>query len=417
MNYTFVSIAKRHLLARKKQTVIAVLGVTFGIAMYILMSGFMTGVNKTLDETQFTASPHIRIYHEFETDRKSILEEEKTDDETIFKIHHQKPKKEELYLKNAAAILENLRKDPNVYGISAQVGSGVFYNYGPIQINGSLMGVNVMDEDRLFDLKKRLRSGKPENLLTVSNSILMGEGLAKKLNAEMGDMITITTPKGIVFNLKVVGIFKFGLGAIDNFKCYCSIQTVQNVLQKDKSYITEIYIKLKDLNKAPELAKLYEKKFGYTAEDWQTANAAFLSGNKLRGIMVYLISCTLLVVAGFGIYNIMSMTINDKIKDIAILKATGFSGRDIVGIFLTQAMIIGLMGALVGISLGFVLCLGVSRIPFDGGGVISIDHLPMNFAVKYYIIGVLFGTVTTAIAGFMPAKRASKIDPVAIFRG
>ena len=133
--------------------------------------------------------------------------------------------------------------------------------------------------------------------------------------------------------------------------------------------------------------------------------------------MVYLISGTLLVVAGFGIYNIMSMTINDKIKDIAILKATGFSGKDIVGIFLTQAMIIGMMGALVGISLGFVLCLAVSRIPFDGGGIISIDHLPMNFAVKYYVIGVIFGTVTTAIAGFMPARKASKIDPVAIFRG
>jgi lipoprotein-releasing system permease protein len=417
MNYTFLNIAQRHLLARKKQTVVAVLGVTFGIAMYILMSGFMTGVNKTLDETQFTASPHIRIYHEFKTNRKSILEEETPETETVYKIHHQKPKKEELYLKNASSILESLRKDPNLYGISAQVGSGVFYNYGPIQINGSLMGVNVMDEDRLFDLKKRLLYGKPENLLTVGNSILMGEGLAKKLSAEMGDVVTITTPKGVVFNLKVVGIFRFGLGAIDNFKCYCSIQTVQNVLQKDKSYITEIYIKVKDLEKAPALARLYEKKFGYTAEDWQTANAAFLSGNKLRGIMVYLISGTLLVVAGFGIYNIMSMTINDKIKDIAILKATGFSGKDIVGIFLTQAMIIGLMGALVGITLGFILCLGVSKIPFDGGGIISIDHLPMNFAIKYYIIGVLFGTITTAIAGFMPARKASKIDPVAIFRG
>ncbi len=416
MNYTFFHIAIRHLFARKKQSLVAVLGVTFGIAMYILMSGFMTGVNKILDETQFTASPHIRIYNEFNTDRQSILEEV-YGAETAVKIHHQKPKKEELYLKNAAAILESLRKDPNLYGISAQVGSGVFYNYGPLQINGSLMGVNVMDEDRLFDLKKKLKSGKPENLLTVSNSILMGEGLAKKLSAEMGDIITITTPKGIVFSLKVVGIFKFGLGALDNFKCYCSIQTVQNVLQKDKSYITEIYIKVKDLEKAPALADLYEKKFGYTAEDWQTANAAFLSGNKLRSVMVYLISGTLLVVAGFGIYNIMSMTINDKIKDIAILKATGFSSKDIVGVFMTQALIIGMMGALIGVSLGFVLCYMVSLLPFDGGGVISIDHLPMNFSVKYYIIGVLFGTITTAIAGFMPSRKASKIDPVAIFRG
>jgi lipoprotein-releasing system permease protein len=417
MNYTSFNIAKRHLLARKKQSAVAVLGVTFGIGMYILMSGFMTGVNKTLDETQFTASPHIRIYHEFESNRPSILEEFRTGETSSIQIHHQKPKKEELYLKNASVIIESLRKDPDILGMSAQVGSGVFYNYGPLQINGNLMGVDILDEDRLFDIRKKLKEGKPENLLTVSNSILMGEGLAKKLSAEMGDIITITTPKGVVFSLKVVGIFKFGLGAIDNFKSYCSIQTVQNVLQKDKSYITEIYIKLKDLDKAPALAALYKKKFGYTAEDWQTANAAFLSGNKLRSVMVYLISCTLLVVAGFGIYNIMSMTINDKMKDIAILKATGFSGNDIVSIFMTQALIIGMVGAFVGVTLGFFLCLAVSRIPFDGGGVISIDHLPMNFSIRYYIIGILFGTITTAIAGFMPSRKASKVDPVAIFRG
>ena len=95
--------------------------------------------------------------------------------------------------------------------------------------------------------------------------------------------------------------------------------------------------------------------------------------------MAYIVSATLLVVAGFGIYNIMSMTVNDKMKDIAILKATGFSGRDIVQIFLTQAVIIGFLGALLGVGLGFLFSWMISRVPFETpGDFFSIDRFPVN---------------------------------------
>jgi lipoprotein-releasing system permease protein len=133
--------------------------------------------------------------------------------------------------------------------------------------------------------------------------------------------------------------------------------------------------------------------------------------------MTYIVSMTMLLVAGFGIYNIMSMTVNNKIKDIAILKATGFSGRDIVRIFLWQAVIIGMLGALVGMLLGFIFSYLVSRAPFDGGEFLSIDHFPVNFDPIYYLVGVVFAFITTLFAGYTPAKKASKVDPVAILRG
>ncbi|HVX28665.1 MAG TPA: FtsX-like permease family protein, partial [Parafilimonas sp.] len=140
-------------------------------------------------------------------------------------------------------------------------------------------------------------------------------------------------------------------------------------------------------------------------------------GSTSRTALTYVVSFTLLVVAGFGIYNIMNMTIANKMKDIAILKAQGFAQRDIVTIFLSQSLIIGLIGALTGVMLGFGLSYALSRIPFPANDEISWKYYPVLFKWTYYAFGVLFGILTTFVAGFMPSLKASRIDPVVILRG
>jgi len=137
----------------------------------------------------------------------------------------------------------------------------------------------------------------------------------------------------------------------------------------------------------------------------------------VRNIMTYVVSITLLIVAGFGIYNIISMNVHNKIKDIAILKATGFSGKDVVRIFMMQAVIIGFVGAFTGIVIGFLLSLAISTIPFTGGEFASIDHFPVKFSAAFYIFAIVFGIVTTLIAAYLPSKKASRVDPVVILRG
>ena len=157
--------------------------------------------------------------------------------------------------------------------------------------------------------------------------------------------------------------------------------------------------------------------YGYYTEDWATANTAILAGEKIRNMLTYVVSITLLVVAGFGIYNIMNMTVINKIKDIAILKATGFEGRDIIAIFLLQAAFIGFTGGLLGLGIGFGISYLLSITPFDAGDFLSIKTFPVIFSAKYYIMGLLFGVVTTILAGYFPSRKASQVDPVAILRG
>jgi lipoprotein-releasing system permease protein len=200
-------------------------------------------------------------------------------------------------------------------------------------------------------------------------------------------------------------------------RSYTSISTVQKVLQVDKKYITDIHVKLKDYLQAREIAPELQRVYGYDAVDWETTNATLLVGETIRNILTYSVSITLLVVAGFGIYNIMNMTIYNKMRDIAILKATGFAGHDVLSVFMIESLVIGFLGSSLGLAIGFGISYAIAQVPFDTGGVIAMDHLPVNFKPVSYLTGIVFGMVTTGIAGYLPAKKAAGIDPIEIIRG
>jgi lipoprotein-releasing system permease protein len=410
-----LDIAKTHLISKPKQTIVAMLGVTFGIGMFIAMVSLMTGLNNFTEELTMTSSPDIHIYHDVTQERSTLLD--KINEKGINKVHHQKPKIETAKLRNAMQIASLIRQDSRVLGVAPTLSSQVFYNYGPVQLNGTISGVDIIEENKLFDIRSKMKSGKIEDLKANNDGLIMGTGLARKLNVRMGDRVVISTPQGYTMTLKIVGTFQMGIGTVDNVRSYANISTVQTILQQDRSYITDINVKLKDLNQAKSIAPDFEKTFGYKAEDWQTANATFLTGSIIRNILTYSVSFTLLVVAGFGIYNILNMTIYNKMKDIAILKAMGFAGGDVKLIFMIQSLIIGFVGSLLGICIGYGLSYLISQAPFNGGDFISLDHFPVNFDPKYYIIGVVFGVTTTALAGYMPSRKASKIDPIEILRG
>jgi lipoprotein-releasing system permease protein len=408
-------IAWTHLTAKPKQTLIAMLGVTFGIGMFIALVSLMTGLNQFTEDVTMTSSPDIHIYHDITRERNTILEE--INPIGINLVHHQKPKAEGNKLRNALQIVEVIRNDPRISGVAPTLSSQVFYNFGPVQLNGYILGVDILEEDKLFDIRSRLKSGRLEDLKSNPDGILVGTGLARKLNADTGDRVVITTPQGYTMTLKIIGTFQMGIGAVDNVRAYANISTVQTILQKDKTYITDINIKVHNRQLAKIIAPDFQHMFGYKAEDWETANATFLTGVTIRNIITWSVSVTLLIVAGFGIYNILTMTIYNKMKDIAILKAMGFSGKDVRSIFMIQSVVIGLAGGVMGLIIGLGLSWLISKAPFNGGDIVSLEHFPVNFDPMYYLIGIVFGVLTTAFAGYMPSRKAARVDPIEIIRG
>ncbi|MFN8311092.1 MAG: FtsX-like permease family protein [Chitinophagales bacterium] len=413
-----IGIAKTHLLAKKRQTLVAMLGVTFGIGMYLLMISFMSGFNEYLEDTLLSSTPDIHIYNDIKTDfSKSILDEMGDSARTMNVIYHPKPKDIQPNIKNAKAIIANIMEHDDIAAVSPQLSTQVFYNSGPVQINGSLNGVNILEEDKLTGLSAKMKTGAIDNLLKTDNGILLGQGLANKLNVHLGDLVQLATPKGTAMRFRVVGTFQFGIGSLDNIRSYVSLTNVQQLMGKENQYITDLAIKLKKFNKAKLLAAEFGKSYGYKSEDWETANASAMVSITIRNVMTVVVSFTLLVVAGFGIYNIMNMTIQNKLKDIAILKAQGFSANDILQIFLFQSVTIGVLGATLGLGLGALMSYGVYNLPFPKNEFISITHFPVTFHLRHYVFGIVFGILTTFFAGLFPSLKAGKIDPVAILRG
>lgn len=411
-----LGIAITHLVTKKKQTIVAMLGVVFGISMFIVMIGFMTGVNQFMEDAAMDGSPHIRIYNPLLVNEEKIVGYEKPSDEWVV-VQHQLPENELPRVKNAVQLLDEIEALPEVEGVAPQLATQAFFNNGPIKISGSISGIDVEKQKALFEMEEKMTEGDLDELLTTNNSLILGRGLAKKLNAKVGNKVSITTPEGIHLMLRVVGIFSYGIGAQDEAKSYASLRTVQKILQKDPSYITDLNIKMKNYLDARPFAEKLSAQLHVFAEDWETANSSLLAGDKIRNAMTGIISLTLLLVAGFGIYNIMNMNIMNKMKDIAILKATGFQSGDIVGIFLLQSVIIGTIGGLLGVLIGYGCCRLLDVVPFPAGEFLRVDTLPVNFDPKYYVAGVFFGLITTLFAGYFPSKKAAKIDPVQIIRG
>jgi lipoprotein-releasing system permease protein len=119
-----------------------------------------------------------------------------------------------------------------------------------------------------------------------------------------------------------------------------------------------------------------------------------------------------MLIAGFGIYNILNMTVSQKINDIAILKAIGFKGNDVIRIFVTQALSIGLIGVVGGMLMALLMITLLKKVYIGG----DIGYFPVDYELQKFIQGVVMGLVITFFAGYIPARKAAKVDPVSIFR-
>lgn len=417
MNKLIINISFSLLLARWRQTLVAAIGVTFSITMFIALLSFMSGLNKLLDGLILNRTPHIRLFNEIKPSEQQPIDHVAAFEGAYHFISSIKPKNPRLELYSSSAILAALRKDQRVLGVAPKVTTQVFFNIGVVDLSGVINGIDVDAENKLFRFSDYVVAGNYIDLKNIPNSIILGKGLAEKMLVELGDIVQITTSRGEQVQLKVVGYFQSGLRDMDNVQSYCSIITTQKLQGTSSNYITDIQVKLKDLTLAPGIAKEYGELFGVDAIDIQTANAQFETGSFVRTLISYAVGITLLIVAGFGIYNILNMMIYEKMDSIAILKATGFAGRDVNLIFVTIASTIGIAGGALGLIFGWGLSALIDLIPFNTASLPAVTTYPIDYNPNFYIIGALFSIITTYFAGYFPARKASKVDPVVIIRG
>lgn len=401
------AIAKTYIVSNKKLTAVAVIGVVLGMSIYIFMNSLLVGFDKSSSASIFKSTSHIRVYKDDEISKPLI---EGNDAKPI--IINPKIVPVNNTIINPNLVIETILKQKEVTVVTPQVNSNVFYNNGKSQISGISVGIKPDEANIMFDIKSFMVEGNFELLKSNPNGIVIGSGISEKMNLAINDNLNLTSSKGINRTFKIIGIFKTNNSITDKTRSYINIATAQQLLKEGTSYITDINVNIYDPEEAEKVAKKIEVLTGYKAEGWKQANETFMAANKMRKIIITFVSLTILLVAGFGIYNILNMTVSQKINDIAILKAMGFKGKDVIRIFVTQAVSIGIMGIIGGIIMAIILITILKRV-YVGG---DIGYFPIDYEFKKFVQGVVIGLVITFFAGYIPAKKAANVDPVEILR-
>ncbi len=401
------TIAKTYIFSNKKLTAVAVLGVLLGMSVYIFMNSLLVGFDKSSNTSVFRNTSHIRVYKDDEISKVLV-----NDTNENYLIINPKVVPNNNTIINPKMILETILKQKEVTVAMPQINTNVFYNNGKSQIAGISVGIKPDEANLMYNIKSFMVEGDLDLLKSNPNGILIGSGISEKMNLALNDNLNLTSSKGISRTFKVVGIFKTNNSVTDKTKSYINLSASQQLLIQGDSYITDINVNVTDPEIAEKVAKKLTQITGYKAEGWKQANETLMATNKMRKMIITFVSLTILLVAGFGIYNILNMTVSQKINDIAILKAMGFKGKDVIRIFVTQAISIGIMGVIGGVIMATILITFLKRVYLGG----DIGYFPIDYEPQKFVQGIVIGLVITFFAGYMPAKKAANVDPVDILR-
>ncbi len=415
MNHN-IFISLKLIFERKKQTTITLLGVAIGVTAFIVMTSLMKGFQKYFLEQALNINGHINLKVEENYDDFRIIKKKYSSEEYLFNILGSKPKEKKYKISDFKNIIKRYSKDKDIIGMSPHlIGTGILV-YGTKEKNVSLIGIFPELEERTIDFSKYTQNKKITQLSTNKNNIIVGIKLAQDLGIDkIGKKVTIVSSAGGVYVLKVADFLETGITEIDKTRIYMHIKKLQTILNKPNE-VNEIIFKIKNPEKAPEIARQISIDTGYKAESWQEAFKNFLSLFKMQNYITYAIVFAVLVVSAFGIFNIIMMTVLEKKKDIAILKAMGYENRDIIYIFVFQGILIGLVGGILGNIFAYGLLDWMESLKFELEGIVNAKGFILDRNPYYHLFGFIFAFIFSILSAFYPSYRASKLYPVDIFR-
>jgi len=236
------------------------------------------------------------------------------------------------------------------------------------------------------------------------------------LDVKAGDAVQLLSPHGEYWRFTVAAIARSGVGAIDSTRVYSHARVAQSLLHRPFTASMIIY-KLRDPSRAPALANHFEDLFKHVSQSWQEREESTLQIFLTLQISAAITVSLIILLAGFGIFNVLTMAVLAKVKEIAILRSMGYRRVDISAIFLWQGALIAGIGSLVGCLLGMVLTWGVSQIPIRIRGLLYADHLLVVWDWRHYLWATLLAIVAVFIASYVPALRAAQLAPVTTLRG
>lgn len=409
-------LSMRYFLSHKRQSLVCIAGVTISVTMYIAMSAMMAGfTDKFIIET-VESSGHILINDEPRETQTPILQQAFPDENALLVLEGTKPREQVKKIKNPEGLMRKLRHLPGVQAVAPEVTGDAIATYGTKTITLAIVGVEPEQQIRVTTIGEKLLSGSFDRLRSTADGVVIGSGVSSVLGAKLDDTISLSSSTGGKTTARVVGIFQTGVTPVDYSRAYMLLNSAQTLLDK-KNIVNRITIRSDDYSQAEAYAMQIESIAGYKTESWQESNANFLKIFRIQQIITNFITGSLLVVAAFGVLNILIMAVLERVNDIAILKSFGLSRRDVTVIYLLQGIVIGLIGSIIGLIIGKLAVEFLRQLPIQMEGLVRAEGLLMSEHLSQYVLAFFFAMLVTILASVYPARRAARYDPVEVIRG
>ena len=368
------------------QNSITVLGTAVGIMVLIAALSLTNGFARSLIDATLRASPHLTLASFTPHARDAALEHQLSTSAQV--LAYTPFLADKALLTRPASLGRGAGVDfTTLFGVTAQAAA-------VLQLSP--------DETRLL---KTLKPGQ----------ILLGSSLAQSVGAFTGDSVRLLNSQQRRVGLEVAGLFHTGNYLIDSAYAFVPLATLQKVQATTR--ITGYQIRLRDPDLAPALGNTLTRTRSYSSVPWQNLYGTLLDQLALQKKVIGFVVFLIVVVAAFGIANVLTLTVFEKTQEIAILRAIGAGSGDIIRIFLTEGLILGLAGLLLGDLLGLGISAYFTWRPFQlPGDLYFISALPVEVRLTDILWVNAVGLVTTLLAALLPARRAAAIEPARIIR-
>ncbi len=406
-------IALRFISHRKKAIILSLGGVILGVAFFICTQAQTQGFERYYIKTVLGTSGAILVQDRFQPQYTGILQ---TNDHTVVSVSNQQRRKYQQGIENPDEVMRVIKEFSNVSAcapvlegnitLETDFRSGVFVVQG-IDLDAQLAATSLRDH---------LVGGDLGDFRQKSSGLLLGAILAGDMHAQVGDTVTLIGPDGERRSFEVCGIFRTGDNLIDEKRGFIHLRTAQSLLDKP-SEVSFIIVKLRDPDRAPALAAQLERLLQHRARSWQEREKGNLQIFRAIRLSAAITVSTIIVLAGFGIFNILTLMVLEKVREIAILRSMGYRRADISAIFLWQGLLIAVIGSVAGCGLGALLTWSVSRIPIRMRGFFATEHFIVYWSWHHYVAAMAIAFVGIFLASYFPARRAARLAPVTILRG
>jgi len=414
--YPLMLIARRHLAHNTFRTAVSVTGVAIGVTFMILLSALMTGFEKKFVSETIEGSPHIVIYDEGRQNADEFAQWLSEVGGGVATVEGARPRQVPRRIAKPGEIVDMLRAMPHVQAAAPNVIGTAIISFGTRERGVGLQGIEPESQEAVNEINKYLGGGTVYDLYSSGGAVLLGSGVAENLGARLGDIVNVKLRDGDRRALRLVGIFQTGVVTIDYSRAYTLLSVAQQLLGLGRD-VNQIVVRLRDYRAAQAVAEGIEHRIRYRTESWQEANANFLSIFVVQQVITYMVTGGILLVAAFGILNVLVMLVLEKLPEIAMLKSMGYTRKDITLAFFFEGLGIGVAGVLSGCVLGYYLAIAVASLPIPMKGLIQSEHLTINNDPRLYLIAGLAALVVTLAASVLPALRAGRLDPVETLRG